>query len=458
MHKLTILSIKNSRWIHSWTKQFCNSTMLAAANIRKNKGSGVSQLLRLFLSLPFCDLAVWRLTGSQQPVPGRDAFYRFLSNPAYNWGRLLSEASGSLISELNRLTGKTNDRVLIIDDSPCQRPRSNAVELLGSQYDHSTGSYYRGFRLLAAGWSDGHSFVPTTMELLTNSDRNKRVGPDPDLDGRTHAATRSKQATRKATDLTLEMVRQCNDQQLPIDYVVFDSWFAQPALLHQIHNHVPVVCMLKRHPNLLYKHGKHIYTLTRLHSVVAARRRSKADGPIIGSICVQMLGGPTLRVVFIRDERDRSKWLALASSDVDLSPQRICRIYAKRWAIEVFFKQTKQYLGLTGELQVRRYTACVAFTTIVFLRYMMLCYYHRQQSDDKTIPGLFYQACQQLQAMALHCCLQIVLLEILIMMSKSGNPEAFHLACSICGIVEKFTANLQNRSFNFQPLQVNCES
>ena len=226
MNKLTILSIKNSRWIHSWMKTFCNSTMLASSNIRKNKGASVYELLRLLMSLSFCDLAVWKMTGSKA-LPGRDAFYRFLAHPSYNWRKLLHTASGAMISELNTLTGKNNDRVLIIDDSPYKRPRSKAVQLLGTHYDHSNNSYYRGYRMLTAAWSDGHSLVPRAMELLTNADKEKRLGPDPDLDGRSHAAKRSKQAVCKATDLTVEMVRQSKQQGLPVDYVVFDSWFAQ---------------------------------------------------------------------------------------------------------------------------------------------------------------------------------------------------------------------------------------
>lgn len=458
MNKLTILSIKNSRWIHSWMKTFCNSTTLSTANIRKSKGASVYELLRLLMSLSFCDLAVWKMRGSKT-LPARDAFYRFLAHPSYNWRKLLYAVSGAMIGELNTLTAKTNDRVLIIDESPYKRPASKAVQLLGTHYDHSDKSYYRGYRMLTAAWSDGHSVVPRAMELLTNADKKKRLGPDPDLDGRSHAGKRSKQALCKSTNLTVEMVEKSKQQGLPVDFVVFDSWYAQPSLLSRVAKHTPLVCTLKNNPKILYKHAKRIYTLASLYNKVVKTGRRKNKEQIIGSIKVQMLSGPEMRIVFIRDRREESKWLALASSDVKLTAQRICRIYAKRWGIEVFFKQIKQHLGLTRELQVRSYTACVAFTSIVFLRYMMLCYYHRQNSDDKTIPGLFYQGCQELQAMALHSCLQIVLLEILIMITKNGAQQAYQLAFSICGIVEKFSSSmLQTNSFNFKQLKNNCES
>ena len=305
--------------------------------------------------------------------------------------------------------------------------------------------------MLSAGWSDGHSFVPWDLALLTNAQTHKRLGPDPSLDRRTHAGKRSQEATCKASDLTRQMVRHARAQDLPIDYVVFDSWYAQPGLIAQILQSFPVVCMLKNHPHYLYRHGKRIYTLERLYAKIVGRKGSHPQGSIIGSIKVRMLGAGTLRVVFIRDRRDKSRWLALGSTDLGITPEHICRIYAKRWAIAPILgvKQIKQHLGLVGQFQGRAYPACLAFISIVFLRYIMLAYYQRQLQDGRTIPGLFYAGCQELQAISLLCCFQIILTEALIILSHSLNPDSFEAACSICGIIEQFTSNFHDNSLAF---------
>src|SRR5699024_4534839 len=192
--KVTNFVLKNSRWMAAWTNQFCNSHMLKAANIRKARGATVGPLLRALLAAPFGTFSIWKQAGGDLEGPGRDAFYRFLGNTSYNWRQLLLEASLRLAGELDRLTGPRTDRVLILDESPYKRERSKCVEYLGSQYDSSSGRYYRGFRMLTLGWSDGHSFVPQQMELLTNRSADKRIGPAPELDGRTHGAARSKVA------------------------------------------------------------------------------------------------------------------------------------------------------------------------------------------------------------------------------------------------------------------------
>ena len=456
---LTIFSIKNSRWIAAWMRKFCNATTMKSANMTKCKGAGTSLIMHMLLSLPFTSLQVWQMSGQNDQRPCRDTFYRFLSQTRYNWRRLLWRVSQTMITELNRLTGPRTDRVLVIDDSPYKRDRSKAVEYLGRQYDHSSGRFYRGFRLLAAGWSDGHSFVPVAMELLTNADRDKRIGPDPQIDRRTNAGKRSRAACRKAPELTRQMIDQCQHDGLPVDYIVFDSWYATPGLLKQASERFAVVCMLKKHPNQLYRHGKRLYTLTELYQKVLRRATSRKDGPVIGSIRVAMLNGPAVRVVFVRDERDPDKWPRKnRGTDLDISNERICRIYAKRWAIEVFFKQIKQHLGLFGEMQLRSYTSCVAFTTIVFLRYMMLCYYQRQQADQRTIPGLFYAGCQQMQAVSIQACLQVILLEVLVRLSRCANHQAFQAACAICGIVEHFTKKFHDNALTLKPLTLNCES
>lgn len=312
----------------AWMKQFCNSTDLAGAGLYKIRGAAVSRLLQLFLLLPFSGISIYEFKKTDLPVPGRDAFYRMLNQARYNWRSLIYHIASKLIAEFQPLTNANNPRVMIVDDSPYMRNRSKKVELLGLQHNHSDGSYYRGFRLLSTGWSDGHSFVPCELELLTNQDSEKRLGPDPVLDQRSHGGRRSVQATRKATGLAEEMIIRGIKNTGNIDYAVFDSWFAHPGLLHRVGKHVPVVCQVKNIPSIRYRHNKRIYHLQGLYEKVCrVSRRNKKD-PVIGSIVVQMLSGPDVRLVFVRDKDDPGKWMALVCTDTAQKPEKICQIYA----------------------------------------------------------------------------------------------------------------------------------
>ncbi|NCB77672.1 MAG: hypothetical protein EOM42_11395, partial [Negativicutes bacterium] len=74
----------------------------------------------------------------------------------------------------------------------------------------------------------------------------------------------------------------------------------------------------------------------------------------------------------------------------------IIRIYSMRWDIETFFKCTKALLKLQKEFQGRSYDMMISHTTIVFPRYILLSWQHRQQSDPRTLGGLFLALCDEI--------------------------------------------------------------
>jgi hypothetical protein len=100
------------------------------------------------------------------------------------------------------------------------------------------------------------------------------------------------------------------------------------------------------------------------------------------------------KLVFVRDRRKKD-WLAMLSTDIDLSAEDIVRIYGKRWDIEVFFKMAKQHLNLAKEIQCRDFDALIAHTSIVFMRYMFLTYQCRMETDHRTFGDLFYACCEE---------------------------------------------------------------
>lgn len=451
---------KNRTWLSAWTKKFCSATVLYQAGIYKRSGHSAYWLLQLFLALRFSNSEVYRFQGEDNPLPERSAFYEFLAQKRYNWERLVFTVARQIIAFFTQLTTARGDRVLILDDSSYKRNRSKKVELLGRHHDHNDNTFYKGFRMLTLAWSDGHSLVPLGFELLSNAAKEKRIGAIPDHDGRTHFGKRCKRATQKTLDVASSMLDWVHTKGVTADYLVCDSWFSFPSHVQALSKHLPVICMLKNLPSISFLHGRRIYQLKSLYEKVNKRKRSNAftGSPIIGSITVQMLNGPKVRVVFVRDLRTPGQWLAIASTDLEISPERICRIYAKRWAIEVFFKQAKQELGLASEVEVRSYAALIAHTSIVYLRYMMLAYYRRQQTDDKTIPGLFHAFSEELKIMSMQLCLQIIRLELVELLSSRGHDQ-------LCGqVVEIFSSfydrhpMLSGYSAELQCLTANPES
>lgn len=117
-----------------------------------------------------------------------------------------------------------------------------------------------------------------------------------------------------------------------------------------------------------------------------------------------MANGVRVKVVFARNHNKRSQWLAILSTDCTLTETEIIRIYGVRWDIEVFFKVTKSLLKLQKEFQGGSYDSIISHTTIVFSRYILLSWQNRCSKDERTLGGMFYELCDELNETWLGSC------------------------------------------------------
>ncbi|MDF2790669.1 MAG: family transposase [Neobacillus sp.] len=116
---------------------------------------------------------------------------------------------------------------------------------------------------------------------------------------------------------------------------------------------------------------------------------------LLRSIHKTMANGINVKVVFVTNHNKKSEWLAILSTDCALSEQEIIRIYGMRWDIEVFFKTTKSLLKLQKEFQGRSYDLMIRHTTIVFSRFILLSWQDRCHTDYRTLGGMFYELCDE---------------------------------------------------------------
>jgi hypothetical protein len=133
-----------------------------------------------------------------------------------------------------------------------------------------------------------------------------------------------------------------------------------------------------------------------------------------------------VKIVFVRHRTNKNEWLAILSTDCSLSEEEIIRIYGIRWDIETFFKCTKSLLRLQKEFQGRSYDLLISHTTIVFSRYILLAWQHRQNTDQRTLGGLFLALCDEVNCLDWAVALQ-QLLEILNGVSSKVNKSIANL-------------------------------
>lgn len=379
---------------------------LRKAGITKGFGFSCAYLFQLLFCLIFEQKNWFRLLESKksESLPGKDTIYRFLNYSKYNWRRFLLSLSASTISKVSRLTKNDRPKVLIVDDSAYERNRSKKVELLARCFDHASQKmrFYKGFRMLTLGWSDGATFMPVDFSLLS-SKKSKINDISNKVDKRTSGYKRREEALQTAPEQLPSMISRALSAGIDASYVLMDSWFTQQPLIQSIvEQGIDVIGMVKA-TNQRYLVDEKRVNLKELYRLAKPASGNKS---ILRSIHTTMANGVPVKVVFVRNRNKRSEWLAILSTDCTLTETEIIRIYGMRWDIEVFFKATKSLLKLQKEFQGRSYDSLISHTTIVFSRYILLSWQNRCSTDDRTLGGMFYELCDEVNELDWAVALQ----------------------------------------------------
>lgn len=392
------------------------NSLLRQSNFRKEKGFSCILIFRFIFILIFTGKNLFRTLDSSNTKVDfcKDTIYRFLNSTSYNWRKFLFLLSSSIIkNEVKPLTSEDRVNVLIIDDSFYSRARSKSVELLANVFDHVDRKYKKGFRMLTLGWSDGNTFLPLAFTLLSSEkEKNRICSINDSVDKRSNGYKIREEATKKAPDTMIDLLKQAAAYALPASYVLFDSWFTYPKTLIKILNlNLHTIAMVKAMPRVFYTYEGKKYNLKSLYSAIKKKRgKAKIKASVIVQIGEDEQATPIMaKIVFVKDRNKSRNWLALISTDTTLTDEEIIRIYGKRWDIEVFFKMNKSFLNLAKEFQCRSYDAMVAHTTIVFTRYIMLAMESRNNTDFRTVGGLFYHCCDELEDIKFFEAIQIIL-------------------------------------------------
>jgi len=427
---------------------------LRKAGITKNFGFTCAYLFKLIFCLIF-EHKNWfqSLEGKKaSDRPAKDTVYRFLNQSTFAWRRFLLLLSSFVIGKVSSLTDHQRPKVLIVDDSSFYRNRSKSVELLARCFDHASQKmrFYKGFRMLTLGWSDGATFMPVDFSLLS-SKTSQINGMSDKIDKRSSGYKRRVEALQSAPELIPNMVKRAMDTGIDASYVLMDTWFTYQPLIKSIKEQgLDVIGMVKQLKQR-YLVGNKRVSLKELYYL--AKPASSEKKGLLRSILTTQANGVRVKIVFVQNRNKKSEWLAILSTDLTLSDHEIIKIYGMRWDIEVFFKTTKSLLKLQKEFQGRSYDLMISHTTIFFTRYMVLSWQNRCHNDQKTLGGMFYDLCDEISDLDWAVALQ-ELIELLEDALKNCKTKVQKL---IKSQLQQWIAGLPNYIKVYLPISV-CES
>jgi hypothetical protein len=384
--------------IRAFFKENQIGRLLKESNAYKNSGIPVVHVLMYLVQLVFTKKSMYMniLNRTNGAGFGKDVVYRLLNSTFIKWSTFLLSLGVTIIGVLNPLTGVDRLSALVVDDTMYERARSKKVELLARVYDHAEKGkqkFKRGFRLLTLGWSDGVTFIPLLYRHLSSKDPTQRYAEAKiGIDKRSAGYKARQEAVTKAPEVLFGMLRQTKRAGVAAKHVLFDSWFSYPSTMITIKKiGFFVVGRLKDTKTIKYLIGGEKRTLKHLYH---AHKNRRGRSRYLFSVEVLLYNdeGKTLpaRIVFVRDRKNRKKWIAFCSTDMSLTEEEVIQLYGKRWDIEVFFKVCKSYLNLAKEFQGMSYDSITAHTAIVMTRYIMLAVDKRQNEDPRSLGELFF--------------------------------------------------------------------
>ena len=397
--------------ISSFFSRFTIGNLLRACNAQKEKGVPVTRIFKYKLCNVFTGRSMYmqQRTGSFHESFSKNTFYRFLNSTKTNWLKFTTLLSKAVADTIEPLTGSDRINTFVVDDSLFERTSCKKTELGSKVFDHASMRYTKGYRLMTLGWTDGNTFLPINSSLLASSKTSNLIGPQQHHDGRSLAGQRRKLAQMKGTSVMVELLKTALNAGYKADYVLYDSWFSNPAQLVAVKNlGLNSIAMIKKSSRIRYEYEGQMLSIKKIYGI-CKKRRGRSRYLLSVNVMVGKNQKIPAKIVCVRNKQNKKDWIAFICTNPDLSEEEIIRIYGKRWQIEVFFKTCKSYLNLVGECHSLSYDALTAHVAIVFARYMMLALEQRKDEDHRTLGEIFFFLTDELADITFGESLQIIL-------------------------------------------------
>lgn len=363
------------------------SQLLNRANIKKRCGISTIKVVYDLFHVPFLMLTTICLFVRNQfdEVVGKDVYYRFLENANYNWHLFILSLSKRIENKVSVETTCKEKKVFVVDDTITELS-GKMVEGASYIYDHTIGKSVLGFQKLVIGLFTTDRFIPISEKVCISSKKPtkkskaikyvKKIKTEKikaDSPGAIERADLDKNKLEK----TLSLLREAKKNFKDVGIVLFDSWFAFNSFIIRLKSiSLDVICQLKNMPKAnKYQYKEENYSLKALYCSQAKSkmRTVKKYGYKQATICVSIPNTDiSMKIIFIHNDGELN-WHAFASTNVTFSSKEILEYYSKRWSIEVFFKNCKQYLNF-GKEQMSNLDSIIASDALVFMRYLILTY------------------------------------------------------------------------------------
>lgn len=221
----------------------------------------------------------------------------------------------------------------IIDDTTNKR-RGKHIVAAFKYFDHISKQYIWGHQLVCAIIEYRGIVIPYGIDIYVPQEEQKAVDVP----------------FRKKTEMALDLLKVFEPEEGQEVFVLADTFYAAPSILNLCRQRrYSFVSMLKTN-RILYIDGRRMNVDTYLRGVFKPNKRKrtirlKRNKYEVHSNQAVLKSGGAVKLVCTRNTSHRTAKV-IFTTNAALPIESILTAYQQRWSIEVFFKMSKQYLGL----------------------------------------------------------------------------------------------------------------
>ena len=374
-------------------KQIGMNAILRRAGFHKRSGSPIGTVVfTLSLWLWLKQDSIGMFARDSLRGMGKDVLYDTMNREDLNWRSCHTLIADKAVKSFRRKIKKA----FVVDDSIVQR-FGKMMPGISSHFDHTTGRHMMGQQVLTLGLSCEDGFVPLDNELYT-SQTNAQGLAVPFNDGRSTVAKRHRVAVQQTKPVMVaSMIRRALRAGIDGSYLLADAWFGSKAMIRLCQQTDLTAILRMKKSKLKYRISEYrkdqivqreldIKSLYQ-HSIRKQWKTIPGQRYQAKTVDVELNLAPTakedaqwirVRLLFVRGTDQPTKaqvgkhdWATFLCTDTSLTATDILELYAMRWAIEVYFKEAKQHLGLLKE-QSNHYAAYIASIHLTAIRFCLL--------------------------------------------------------------------------------------
>lgn len=318
----------------------------------------------------------------------KDVLYDFLKRNDLNWRRWNLLVAKKVFER--HATGRC---VFVVDDSIKAR-RSKSMDGVSSHWDHVENKYVTGHQVVTLGVNCDNGFIPLDSEISVSKSKRQQKDKTPS-DQRSRAAKRYKQSREcSKIELVSAMVKRALRAGINATYLAADSWYGNKAMMTLAVDQGLTGILRMKNGKLKFRMDSGDGRTQDLNAaqIYQSVRKGKWEKVKVYNSKWQMVSVKVkvnlensnskterwheVKLLYVKGlnldaDKSKDRWALFLSTDADIDSVEMLEVYAMRWSIEVYFKESKQHLKWLGE-QTRSFASHSASLHLSSVCYLVL--------------------------------------------------------------------------------------